>query len=273
MFSTFFKHQPIALTGIIPHVFEWVTSGTTDIIYDNPRYTPPKEDNNGIALYCVHGTADRVSAFRKMAGRLKELPSEIASLHLVSFDQRAKGIGIDDFAQQLLEKIILNKHQKVILVGHSRGAVVAAFCQAFLAKTAGIEVLSVISICGPFLGSHLALPPLSLASTSVAQMQISSDFLQTLADQMIASGVKYYYYAAENDWIVPPANAYLTQNCQAFTTLKRHGHLSILSSHILVESIQENLEQICKPSQLTLEESDFYDLNDDIMAQAARPAT
>src|SRR5262245_51375520 len=90
-------YQPISLTGIFQHCYYWITSSTEDIIYHNPNYDAKKAGDQATAIYCVHGTADRVNAFKMIAERLIDnssdngLPDNIASINLITFDHRYQG--------------------------------------------------------------------------------------------------------------------------------------------------------------------------------------
>lgn len=262
MFSMFQSIQPIHWTGALRHCWLWLTSASGDLVYRNPNYTAPKPPattspdaaapidvpDDSTAIYCVHGTADRVSAFSLIANRLvDDLPEKISSMNLVSFDHRAQGVGIEEYARQLVEKIKAAGHKKVILMGHSRGALIAAYVTEYLAKDAGITVEAVFPIGGPFSGSGYALPPLSWLSDSVKQMEISSDFLKSLVDKVRISTVPYFYYAAENDALVPIESAYVSEHKDSLVVLERHGHLSMMSSHKLVAHIRQRLEKISAP--------------------------
>jgi len=250
------NYQPISVTGIFQHVYYWITSSAEDIIYHNPHYDAEKSGEESIAIYCVHGTADRVNAFRMIADRLiDDLPANIANINLISFDHRFEGIGIDDLAAQLCDKIQARPDKsikKIILMGHSRGCLVSALFTEWLANKIGIEVQVVFAIGGPFGGSECAMQPLSWISTSIQQMVVGSDFLIDLVSKMKESKIPYYYVAAENDFLVSVDAACIPEHKDALIVLDRHGHLSIMSSHRLVEHFRERIEGYNGKLQLSL---------------------
>ena len=142
------ENQPISYTGIPRHIALWMTSGFGDIVYENPNFNG--NDANRIDIYCVHGTADRSASFSLVARRLiREVPDNVASIRLVSFEGRAQGNGIHYFASQLVAKIQANQHSNVMLMGHSRGGVVVALAD-ILATEKGIKVHAVFPISAPF---------------------------------------------------------------------------------------------------------------------------
>ena len=258
------RYNPAGYTGIVAHTYEWLTSKTDDYVYSNPAFKP-SPTKEPLAVYCVHGTADQPQAFARMARRLlrKGLPEDICSINLVAFHSRYAGNGIDFFANQLLEKIKANNHQRVILLGHSRGGLVNGYLAEFLAKENNIQVEAVVSFGTPFYGSYLALAPLSWFSASVQQMQVNNEFNGKLVERILISSIPYYFFVANNDYIVEAnsssISAYVAKKPGSLIILEtKHGHLSMLSSHegvakvhvILSEASESLLEQDlpCSPS-------------------------
>lgn len=236
MIEKFKDIQPIHLTGAIRHCGIWLTGTNADIVYHNPNYKP--SDLAESVIYCVPGTADGNTAFCSLADSLVDLlPDSIASIHLLSLSHRFQGLGIDDFAEELKEKAKANKHTNIILIGHSRGGIVCAYFREYLAKLAGIKVDKVFAIGSPFYGSDLALPPLSWFSKSVGQMQTGSEFMKPLRKLMKLSPDVYTFWAGEKDSVVGLHSTYVHRLSHALTVFDKHGHLSILTSKRLVDSI------------------------------------
>lgn len=245
-FEWFQKNQPVSITGAIVHSLSWPFASFDDVHYPNPHFQPPENFPTGVAIYCVHGTADRSSSFQRIAQRsLDTLPYAVSGIHLVSFSNRLQGQGIEEFSRELCNKIIANKDKYVILLGHSRGGHVIAHMAEYLAKEAGIEVLAVIPICTPFGGAEMAIWPLTLLSKSVKQMEINSEFLKDLTDKMRQSEIKYHPVAAERDMLVPVSSACIPEHRNILLVLDRHGHLSIMTSHRLVAHLHTCFEQAC----------------------------
>jgi pimeloyl-ACP methyl ester carboxylesterase len=240
------KNQPVNLTGALVHSLLWLTGSFTDVVQVNPRYKRPDNVDEGVAIYCIHGTADRSSSFGRIASRiLQRLPCSVSGIHLISFDKRAQGAGIDDFALQLREKIRANGHKDVVIMGHSRGGLIAAYYAEYFAAEDNVNVHFVIPICTPFGGSALAMMPLSWMSSSVRQMEAHGPFLEELADKIRASGRKYYPVSAENDVLVAPDAVCIPEHRPILLVLDRHGHLSITSSHRLNQYILQRLGELC----------------------------
>ncbi len=249
MFAWLQRYQPVSITNAVTHALEWLSAGFQDVPLPNPHFMRTDPDKS-VAIYCTHGTADRVSAFRRIANRIMSmLPYTVSAIHLISFDERFQGLGIDDFAEQLLKKILENGDKRIILWGHSRGGLVNAYLTEYLAEKAGIEVVAEFAIGTPFRGSSLAIYPLTLLSKSIAQMECGSSFLIKLVDKIHQSKVKRFYYAAEKDDLV---KSEATSIDQPATLLDRHGHLSIMSSHRLVQDISYEINRLCLPESKPL---------------------
>jgi pimeloyl-ACP methyl ester carboxylesterase len=244
-------NQPVSVTGVFTHVIAWLKSSSGDRVYRNPNFKVQESDpeylKEGIAFYGIHGLADRNSACERAAERLLlgELPGLIHSIYLPSFENRVRGKGIKNYAKQLRDKIKMNGDKNVILMGHSRGGLVAAYLSEYLAKDADINVHAVITIGTPFSGSPLAVEPLSWWSKSVKQMKKDSPFLKRLCEKISESDTYYYYFAAQNDVLVPIQSTFVEKKNNSFVLLDRHGHLSIMSSHRLVEHIRCCIVETC----------------------------
>jgi pimeloyl-ACP methyl ester carboxylesterase len=230
--------NPIHLTGALRHCYLWATSGWSDEYKPNPDADP--EHPLSRTIYCIHGTADRASSFSLIAERLQgKLPSDIKGIHIITFNNRFSGAAISDFSQQLSERISKNRDENVVLMGHSRGALVAADYALNHAKQAGVFVDSIFSICGPLRGSYAAWPA-SFFSQSAAEMQIDSTYLKQLSEQIQQSKIKFLFVGAMNDYLVTGDSfmPYGTDiNSENVLLLDRHGHLSVASSHRLVERL------------------------------------
>lgn len=245
VYRTFQEKQPIALTGTARHVMLWAMAPWIETLYQNPGYQQGKRK---VSIYCVHGTADRAGAFSLVAERLvNQLPACVSEIHLVAFEERGKGKDIAFFARQLKNQIKINKDEDVILIGHSRGGVVAAYFAEYLAQANNVNVHSLITICSPFSGSDLARPPFTWVSDSICEMQPHSQFLNQLTRQIEQSDIPYHYFSASKDEIVAPDKCVIPAHQQKRIELDRHNHLSILSSHRLVYQIKSYLEKDLAP--------------------------
>ncbi|KTC95723.1 putative lipase [Legionella erythra] len=248
----FSQKQPVSYTGVLTHTFYWLTSPANDLVYKNPNYKPV-EGQPGVAIYCVHGTADRPAAFTRIAERLIEqgLPDDVESIHLVSFEGRGQGLSIKNFSNQLIGKVKINKHKRVILIGHSRGGLVATQAAEDLAEEGDVDPLLCMGICAPYLGSYLARWPLSWFSSSVSEMEEDSPFLDKLNEKLATSKIPYHFIEALRDGIVLEnhgyAESYLKQHPDALSRYGRHGHLSIMSSHALVEDMAKLIRNVLNP--------------------------
>ena len=249
----------VSLRGAIVHsLVSWPQGKFEDTLIVNPAFDSPVE----YSIYCIHGTGDRSYAFGKLMNRLLDaeggLPKSISKIYLLAFDGRYQGSSIDSFSDQLKNKMIKNKDKHVVLFGHSRGGLVAAKFAQDMAKDIGVTVHAVLAFCSPFYGSPLAIAPLALFSNSVAQMTADSEFLTTLRSSITSSaeeGKKYYYFAVENDSVVPTNDSFIKEHANAIILVPDHGHLSILTSSVLVGYVSDCLQQITsRPRSIEVKE-------------------
>jgi len=255
------------LTGIknsFKHTFFWLKSSQKNIEYSDQsaiiddiiddylivktdeQKSDQMPDNNNLAIYCVHGTADGAKAFTSVAERLsRDLAGQFSKIHLVAFSNRFQGNGIEIFAEQLANLIQKNDDKNIILMGHSRGGLVITYFEKFLAKKLNVDVLAAIPICAPFGGSPMASTPLlANLSDSIAQMKVGSEFLKNLNQEMNKIEEKYLFFAAENDLLVS-----LDASCPAkyrdqLIIIERNRHLSILHSEQFLKKLSEILQEL-----------------------------
>lgn len=255
MLEKIIRDNSVSFGGIFAHTWCWVTSNSGDYIYRNPDFRESESDE-GIDIYCVHGTADRPQSFSRLTERAlgMGLHDNIRSITLVAFDGRFQGHGIEYFAEQLAEKIAGNKHRRVILLGHSRGGLVISYLDVYLASKYGIQVDFVFNVATPFNGSYLAMAPLTWVSASVYQMEVGNMFLKDLAEGVMNSSARYYFFEASCDYIVTTGYSYVPDYVAKYpSSLKTintpHGHLSIMSSHKLASEIVQVINDDCENSK------------------------
>jgi pimeloyl-ACP methyl ester carboxylesterase len=262
-----------AVTGAIRHSLGWLFSSVVDIVTPNPRFKTDvnNPNNRGTAIYCVHGTADVTNAFSRITkGLLPDLPKEVSAIHQLSFKGRWRGKDIPYFAQQLIDKVIANGDKEVILTGHSRGGLIAAYAAEKLARAKGIKVKGVMPICSPFRGSQLAVAPLAWMSKSVQQMQPGSDFLKDLeqlvdeshpdllkeasASEQASDRAQYLFFVAENDMLVSHDSSFIHRKNAIVVPLDGHGHLSMMTSNRIVGFMKNFLKRLFPQYKVNLEE-------------------
>lgn len=192
--KTIKQNHPVSWTGILLHTMRWLEARSSQLILPNPGFNP--QAGKSVAIYCVHGTADRELSFLTMANQLikLKLPECIKHIVLVNFKNRATGAGIEeDYQEQLLQQILANGDDHVVVMGHSRGGIIASSFAEFCAAKNNIKVEMVVPICAPFGGSYLALDVLAYFSKSVEEMQIGSEFLERLKKAVEQSDYRYYF--------------------------------------------------------------------------------
>lgn len=243
------------------YFLNWLKSDKGDYTHHCASNDAKQNNDQDVAIYCVHGTADQSSAFSFITENIKaDLTTGVTSIHQPSFGGRFKLNDISFFADQLKDKIIANQHKKVILIGHSRGAIVASYFTEYLAKHNGIQVEATINICGPFGGSNWAVFPLTY-SASIDQMRVESPFLNILTEKMKYSGNTYYYFSASKDILVSPNQAFIKEHAQNVIELVDEDHLSIMSSSQLVNHLKNIINHVLQKKTATSNEAKPCDSN------------
>lgn len=159
---------------------------------------------------------------------------------------------VESHAKQLQESIdkIKEKDEKVILVGHSMGGLVASFYAENLAQKG--EVIQIISLGSPLQGTRLAAFGIG---KSAAQMAPNSPFLLKLQEQIRSSSVAYYHLASRIDNIIVPWNsALLSKDKDKEFIVPDLSHLSLLVSPVVAERVFQWLLRHEKISKSALAE-------------------
>lgn len=270
------KAKKSATRRTVEHCFRWLRSGSESYRVENPMFN--HHSPSKVAIYCVHGTCDRTGSFDYFVSHtIQRLPSYIDSINVIAFENRGKGISIDEFAEQLKDQIVANVDQDIILIGHSRGGLVLSHFTLYLAADNHIRVHLPYSLCAPYKGSYLALAPLTFFSASVAQMSQDSAYLRALSQLIRESGINFVYVGATHDKVVA-GDSFLPYeivgNDNNHLLLQDETHLSSMSSPEMIEHFLHHIHalglqmelllnmQLLEETQLTLEESESNDSDD-----------
>jgi predicted alpha/beta hydrolase family esterase len=242
------KYQIIK--GAIHHIIDWVHSPNDDIIIANPNFVRGIESKPGIVIYCAHGAADRSASFKYISEHIiEQLPDTISSIILVAFKGRMKGKSISHYANQLICKILKNRHDNIILMGHSRGGLVVATTAEDL-KDKNIKINSVITICSPFKGTPRIVAPFNKLALSLDEMMPASNFLLELENKIKrnevanANSIPYFFISSKDDVICPAKNCSISSARFKTICLPNEGHLSIMNSDRLVQILNEYINDI-----------------------------
>ena len=245
----------VHLTGVISHCTLWATSPANDTYLENKHFNPDTAPEHKTSIYCVHGTADRSNSFSVIANQLMgKLPDNIDRIYFLTFDDRFQGTSVEDYARQLKNKIILNHSNNVILMGHSRGGLVCSWFAEYLSVKNDINVDLVVSVCGPFRGSYLAIWPLTKVSTSVDEMQVDGKLLHELSEKIGESSIRYLFLGAERDQLVK-GDSYMPYQFErhgiSVMKLPVHGHLSMMSTPdpLLIDALTDVITSVKREVQ------------------------
>jgi hypothetical protein len=219
-----------------------VTLEDKDRIYDNPNFNANSQ--NIKVICCVHGTADKPSAFHELIKNISaDMPSNIKSVYCFSYRGRKRNIAY--FSKKLISKIKKFEYHNVIFIGHSRGGLICTYLAENLAPKQNIRICGVVTIGTPFKGSKLA-PPLAKFAESINEMQIGSPFLLMLNESITLNKYnhKYLLVAGDKDFIVDKSSSQPSIPLAKYSLLADQGHLSILLSGELARLIIDFLKSL-----------------------------
>lgn len=238
-----------SISATLAHCYDWLISSTFDLVIENPNFNSELHVSDIVTLWCIHGTADRNHAFAMLVNYiLNGLAENVKSIHLVSFDYRFHGKSIRDFAEQVRDKIRHHSSEEgirnVVLMGHSRGGLVAAYFTEYLAREISINVKAVFALGAPFGGSAWALWLLTKFSDSVEEMQIGSAFLRALNTRIKVSDIPYFYFAAAKDGLVTLDSSTVEGQEARRIIIADSAHVSMMRSESLFSQFLIRLNQL-----------------------------
>ena len=223
--------------GLFKHGLLWLSSGIKKTIYANPNARDDLKQNEGMSIYCIHGTGDRHGALSDLAERLVqgELPDNVLKVVLVQFYTFSQETRIEFFAEQLADQIKANNDRNVILFGHSRGGLIAAEFAENLAADRHIIVHGIITACTPFGGTDASVFPMTLLSESIGQMKTDSHYLRALQAQIRTDKTnRCKFYSVDQDFLVNKTSAQI-KGVGDTIEIDANMHQTILVDERLVE--------------------------------------
>ena len=139
---------------------------------------------------------------------------------------------IEDYSKVLYEKIKTISAEEIILIGHSMGGLVSAYC----AENYNVPVKKVITIGTPWQGCPLLkslVGNLWFKGLRYYQMLPGSEFIKNLHEQVKKSNINYYMYGSNLDYVIPYEYSVLdaTQYNNVLNThISYHGHVMLILS-------------------------------------------
>jgi pimeloyl-ACP methyl ester carboxylesterase len=215
------------IVNTLVHMKAWLIIKDRDYTYANPNFD--SKSLHKISIICIHGAADKAGAFKDLINHiLLILPSNIEYVLSVSCNGRKKTIA--NFANMICKKIQNSGLEKIILIGHSRGGIIAAYLAENLAEINKISVRGVITVGAPFKGSKFIKQPINTIIKSIDEMKENSPFLKTLTSDLKKNKFlhKYLLIAGSTDSLVSRESAQPNIALAHYRLLPDYGHLSIL---------------------------------------------
>lgn len=220
-----------------------------------------KNENESVPILLIHGSGFNQSEWiigRKhlmKKGCDKEMKKEsqqpVRNVYSFNWDT-SKNDDIEHYTSHLEKEIneILETrpNRDIILIGHSMGGLMAGYYTEYIAKSARVNVLKVITISTPWQGSSALEPFVNIRSflglnemaKRYQQMLPNSLFLRELNEMIRDSTVPYMTIGSYHDLMVPYPSCHL-ESARSKTTLWGLGHYSIIISSTLWKHVCSDL--------------------------------
>lgn len=199
----------------------------------------PQQAENDVPVILIHGFFHNHSGFFVMKQHL----AKQGFRRLYSFDYTIFTKSVEEIAEALAERVeeilLLTRREKVHIVGHSLGGLVARY---YIQSLGGEHRVSKCVTMGTphngTLAAYLAAVP------TARQMRPNSEFLQKLDRLPVPRRVRWYSFYSRRDVLVfPYRNALLSEdrfNVINFN-MDEQGHLSFLLSPDVIDAVAEYL--------------------------------
>ncbi len=199
----------------------------------------PQGTEHDIPVVLIHGILHNRSGFFAMRQHLHR-----AGFHRIhSFNYRTLIQPIEDMAEQLAERVeailLLTRREKVHIIGHSLGGLVARY---YIQALGGDRRVSKCVTMGtPHLGTIAAY---AAPVPAALQMRPNSRFLNELNSLPVPARVRWYSFYSRRDVMVTPfRNALLPDDRFDVInfSMDEQGHLSFLMSPEVIDAVVEYL--------------------------------
>ena len=199
----------------------------------------PQQSTHDIPVVMIHGFFHNRSGFHVMRQHLHK--AGFTKLYTFNYSVLTNSIEeiSDAFAERMEEILLLTRREKVHVIGHSLGGLVARYYIQALGGDS--RVAKCVTMGTPHNGTMTAY--LS-ALPSARQMRPNSEFLRNLAALPVPKRVRWYSFYSRRDVLVFPfENALLpeTQFDVINFNMDDQGHLSFLLSPNVIDAVAEYL--------------------------------
>lgn len=205
-------------------------------------FDEPQLEENDVPVILIHGFFHNRSGFFVMRRHLTK--QGFRKIYTFNYNTLTKSIeqSAEDLAEKVEEVLLLTRRERVHIVGHSQGGLIARY---YIQALGGEHRVSKCVTMGtPHLGTYAAY--LVTVPASV-QMRPNSRFLDKLNALPTPKRVRWYSFYSRNDVLVYPyKNALLPEdkfNVINFN-MDDQGHLSFLMSPEAIDTLAEYLRDI-----------------------------
>ena len=215
-------------------------------------HRPTENSGKGIPILMVNGYLSFGSTWDDQKKALEA--ARLGPIHTMNV---GTGRSIRTYAEQVADKVdeICAKHRtnQVILVGHSKGGDVSAYCatRVLPGRNNGNRIAAVITIGSPLTGTPVAHLGLGY---DARDMKPRSSFVQELTPLRTgAQDVDFYHIASKRDEIVPFRSAFPKDNTETeHFLLDDMGHLGLVFDRRVAKKLTQWIRNINQTLSVTV---------------------
>lgn len=215
--------------------------------FTNTYHQPSSDQRDGTPILLLNGYGGFGSIWDYQKKSInKERLGPVYTINvesLVSIKTNAKQV------QKVVERIQRETGSKdLILIGHSKGGLVAAYYATILASQSQANIEKVITIGSPFRGSPMAHLGIG---RDAEEMRAGSDLLQELQQRVQTSTRPIFFHIGSTmDIIAPARSALLGNDSENELCVDYLGHGGLLFDRMVADKV---IEWIKKPKNLEMQ--------------------
>jgi triacylglycerol esterase/lipase EstA (alpha/beta hydrolase family) len=215
--------------------------------FTNTYHQPPTDQRDGTPILLLNGYGGFGSTWeghKKSLAKAGLGPIYTMNVQsLVSIKTNAKQV------QAVVERIQRETGSNdLILIGHSKGGLVAAYYATVLANKGQANIEKVITLGSPFRGSPIA--HLGIGKDA-AEMRPGSDLLKDLQERIQTSTRPIFFHIGSTmDLVAPVGSALLGNNSEHELCIDYVGHTGLLFDRMVTDKV---IEWIKKPKNIEMQ--------------------
>lgn len=191
--------------------------------------------HSSVAILLIHGYSRNQTDWLWFRKQIVELSYPIFTINLEPDLAAIDQITINSLPKKIATIKQQTSCDKLILIGHSMGGLVASYYSEYLDTDNMVDKL--ITIASPFYGTKISI---TAAGANAKQMLPESEFLRLLREKIARTHKKYYQIASKLDNIVFPWQSELLESVPKTqqVIMPLDPHLALLHSKEVVQQVK-----------------------------------